>query len=111
MELKEKKISDVVVVSVKGRMDALTAPDFEDNLCCIINKGENKIVVDLGELEYISSAGLRAILSTAKRIKAAEGKIAFANLSGMVSEVFDISGFTSMFNIYGTALAAAEKIG
>lgn len=110
MELKEKKISDVVIVGVKGRMDALTAPNFESNLCCIIDRGEKKIVIDLGELEYISSAGLRAVLSTAKRVKAAQGSLAFANLSGMVSEVFDISGFTSMFSIFGTVLSAVEKM-
>ncbi|OEU66796.1 MAG: anti-anti-sigma factor [Desulfovibrio sp. S3730MH75] len=110
MELNQKKVENATIVRMEGRLDALTSPNFEDAVCKLIKAGEIRIVFDLGDLEYISSAGLRAILSTAKRLKAEEGAIAFANITGMISEVFEISGFGSMFNIYGSALTAANKI-
>ncbi|WP_027720290.1 STAS domain-containing protein [Maridesulfovibrio zosterae] len=110
MDIKNKKINDVNIVGVKGRLDAITSTNFEEAVCVLINSGENKIVFDLSELEYISSAGLRAILCSAKRLKAIDGQIAFANINGMISEVFEISGFGSMFNIYSSALVAADKL-
>ncbi len=110
MEIYKKRINEVLIIGVKGRLDALTSTDFEEELCTLINDGERKIIFDLGELEYISSAGLRAVLFSAKRLKAVDGTLAFANITGMISEVFEISGFGTMFNIYGSALAAADKI-
>ncbi len=110
MELSNKKVENALVVGLKGRLDALTSPNFEDTICQYIKNGDTKIVLDLGELEYISSAGLRAILSTAKRLRAENGAIAFANITGMISEVFEISGFGSMFNLYSSTLLAAKKI-
>ena len=110
MEISSKKVGDVLIMGIKGRLDALTSSMLENEMCKCIEAGENKIVFDLGELEYISSAGLRAILFCAKRLKSTEGTIAFANITGMISEVFEISGFGTMFNIYSSALVAAEKI-
>ncbi|MFW5500197.1 MULTISPECIES: STAS domain-containing protein [unclassified Maridesulfovibrio] len=110
MEISSKKVGNVLIIAINGRLDALTSSKLESKMCEFISSGENKIVIDLGELEYISSAGLRAILFCAKKLKATEGDIAFANITGMISEVFEISGFGTMFNIYSSALTAAEKI-
>lgn len=110
MEIKSKKVGNVLIISVKGRLDALTSTDFEESICRLINAGERRLVFDLGELDYISSAGLRAILFSAKKLKSVDGLVAFTNISGMISEVFEISGFGTMFEIYNSALVAAEKI-
>lgn len=110
MEINSKKIDDVLIVTIKGRLDALTATDLEEAVCKYINDGELKIVFDFSDLEYISSAGLRAILYAAKKLKAIDGAIAFACISGMISEVFEISGFGTMFDIYSSALGAAETL-
>ncbi len=110
MEISSKKVGNVLILGIKGRLDALTSTDLENEMCKQIEAGETKIVFDLGDLEYISSAGLRAILFCAKKLKETDGTIAFANIAGMISEVFEISGFGTMFNIYSSALTAAEKI-
>lgn len=110
MEISSKKVGDVLILGIKGRLDALTSTELENEMCQRIEEGETKIVFDLGDLEYISSAGLRAILFCAKKLKSIDGTIAFANITGMISEVFEISGFGTMFNIYNSALTAAEKI-
>jgi anti-anti-sigma factor len=59
-------------------------------------------VVDLGELEYISSAGIRSILLVAKKLKTLEGELGFACISGMVEKVFNIAGIYALFPMYAT---------
>lgn len=109
MELDARKEGSALVVTVQGRMDAVTAPEFEEYVDSWTAKGEKVFVVDLGGLEYISSAGLRSILASAKKLKGMSGKILFCGLAGMVKEVFDISGFASMFSVYATQAEAIEK--
>ena len=101
MECESTKQGNAVIVKVRGRMDAVTAPEFETECGKWIDGGELLLIIDLGGLEYISSAGLRSILAAAKRLKAAQGDIRFCNLNGMVQEVFSISGFSSMFTVCG----------
>lgn len=95
-----------MVVKVVGRMDATSAPQFEEECAKWIEQGEKNLVVDMGGLEYISSAGLRSILATGKKLKGSGGVLVFGNMQGMVKEVFDISGFTSIFPVYDTLEAA-----
>ncbi len=99
MEFASEKQGGKVVIAVTGRMDAVSAPDFEKECAAWQEKGENNLVIDLAKLEYISSAGLRSILAAAKKLKAAQGGICFYNLSGMVEEVFTLSGFSAMFPV------------
>lgn len=110
MEIQTRKEKNAVIVSVKGRMDAVTAPEFERNLSDLIAKGENTFLLNFGGLEYISSAGLRSILATAKKMKEKQGKILFAGLHGPVEEVFKISGFNSIFKMFNSEEAALEEI-
>lgn len=110
MDINIKKEKNIPVVSVKGRIDAVTAPEFEKSLSELIEAKETTVLVNLGELEYISSAGLRSILATAKRLKTENGKMLFTGLKGPVEEVFKISGFYSIFTIFESEGAALEKI-
>jgi anti-anti-sigma factor len=110
MEINISKEKGIPVVSVKGRIDAVTAADFEKNLSDLIASGEKTVIVNLGELEYISSAGLRSILATAKRLKTESGKMVFAGLKGPVEEVFKISGFYSIFTIFESVEVAFNQI-
>jgi anti-sigma B factor antagonist len=91
------------LMQVKGRMDAVNAPAFEDEFLQVIDNGEKKVVVDLGALEYISSAGLRSILTSAKKAKGVGCTMQFCGLSGMVEEVFKVSGLGTMFAVAATA--------
>jgi anti-anti-sigma factor len=110
MEISAKREKNAMVILVKGRMDAVTAPEFEKNLSDLISKGETAFLVNLSELEYISSAGLRSILATAKKLKEKQGKIFFAGLRGPVEEVFKISGFHSIFKVFDSEEAALKEI-
>lgn len=102
MKILSQKQGHMVKVSVNGKMDAVTAPDFENALSCIIAQGDLKFLVDLSGLEYISSAGLRAILVVAKELRKREGEMLFVGLQNHVQDVFKISGFYSIFRILRT---------
>jgi stage II sporulation protein AA (anti-sigma F factor antagonist) len=111
MDILSSKSGKAMVVSVAGKMDAVTAPEYEKSLNDLIATGETNFVVDFDGLTYISSAGLRGILSTAKALKGKGGQVLFANVKGTVKEVFDISGFGSIFKMYATVDAALAEFG
>lgn len=102
MKILSQKQGHMVKVSVNGKMDAVTAPDFEIALSGMIAQGDLKFLVDLSGLEYISSAGLRAILVVAKALREREGEMLFVGLQDHVHDVFRISGFYSIFRIFRT---------
>jgi anti-anti-sigma factor len=110
MEIQTTKDKDVLVVKVKGRIDAVTAPEFEKRLADLMAAGEKTILLNFAGLDYISSAGLRSILITAKQLKAKEGKLLFAELQSAVKDVFKISGFGSLFKIYDSEAEALAQV-
>ncbi len=109
MEIDTKKVDRTTVVSISGRMDAVTTPEAESRLSQLISSGEKQLVINLQQLDYISSAGLRALLATAKRLKAEQGDITFVHLEGHVKEVFEISGLYSVFKVFDTTDAAPKQ--
>ena len=109
MEISISQQAKAIVVAVKGRMDAASAPTFDSTLADHIAAGASRVVLDCGALEYISSAGLRSLLTTAKTLRTRNGELVFAGLKDMVREVFEISGFAAMFSIYDSIDAALER--
>ncbi|MCR5203735.1 MAG: STAS domain-containing protein [Lachnospiraceae bacterium] len=93
---KEKKGSDLLV-ALEGRLDTVTAPQFESELKEILS-GITKLTIDAEKLEYVSSAGLRVLLSAHKTMSK-QGSMVVKNLSEEVKEVFDITGFSDILTI------------
>ena len=110
MEISERKVSDVCVVGISGRLDSATSDGLGQRLHQLIDRGERRLVIDAETLDYISSTGLRVLLVAAKRLKSADGKIVLSSLKPHILEVFEIAGFTSIFPIYGNADQAAQQI-
>ncbi|HPL62250.1 MAG: STAS domain-containing protein [Syntrophales bacterium] len=110
MEIRSSKDDGVIVVSVQGRMDAVTAPDFDQCLEKFLQEGEKKFVIDFSGLEYISSAGLQSLLKTAKQLENTGGLLHLSNLRGSVRDVFEISGFDSIFRIFPSKEVALEPL-
>lgn len=104
------KEKDCLIVSVEGRMDAVTTPEFEQTLGGWIDKGETRFVVDFAGLDYISSAGLRGILTSVKRLKAEGGQMVLTSLHGTVQEVFEISGFSTIIPIFESVDDALQEM-
>ena len=106
MEIEIRKEKNAVVVSVKGRLDGVTSPEFEIKILELIEKGENDIIIDFEKLDYISSAGLRIILVSSKILIEKEGKFRVCSLKDTVEKVFNISGFSTIIQIYESVESA-----
>lgn len=98
MEIKKSKEGQTLNIKLLGRLDTNTAPELDENI-----KGDlasvDEIDIDLKELDYISSAGLRTILVIHKAMTAKSGKLIIKNVKDEVMEVFDMTGFSSFLNI------------
>ena len=110
MNIEDSKLGDAAVVQISGRIDASGSNLFEGHCNKIIEGGSNTLIFDFAGLEYLSSAGLRSILSIAKKAKALNGKIIICGLKGGAKEIFDISGFSSMFPMAETLEDAAAQV-
>ena len=99
MEIEHRVENEILVFAIKGRLDAATAPIAEETIKETISDNTNRLLFDLGALEYLSSGGLRVILGAAKEIRRRDGKVALAGLNQYVYEIFEVSGFTTMIPI------------
>jgi anti-anti-sigma factor len=106
MDLRTRTENNAIVITISGRLDAVTAPEYEKSIRVLIGGGNNFFVVDFELLDYISSAGLRALLLMAKLLKEKGGKVCFANVKGNVRSVFDMSGFSALFKIENSVAEA-----
>jgi anti-anti-sigma factor len=102
MEIALSKKQDVLILSLNGRLDGVTANLVENEFEVQIEMEETLFIFDLTNVSYISSAGLRVVLIAAKKTKAVKGKLAFVGLDDNVKEVFDMSGFSTILAIYPT---------
>jgi len=109
MEILEKKIGNVYLISIGGNLDAYSVNDVESKLNSLIDAGQVRLVVSLDKLEYISSSGLRVLLVTLKKVRKQQGDMRLACLKSNIKEVFDISGFTQLFNISDTEETAIDS--
>lgn len=103
MQITTHQQDEATVLAVSGRLDAMTAPDFEQESATVDGA---KLILDLSELEYVSSAGLRSILALAKRLNSTGGSLALCNVTGLVKEVLEMSGFDSFLPIHPSLDAA-----
>lgn len=108
MDIKDTRDGDVVVLEIDGRVDASTAPAFEQQVLGLIGSGTKRLVIDGSRMAYISSAGLRVFLMAAKRLNPPQGRFTIGALQAQVREVFDIAGFSSVLSIYDDRAAAVS---
>jgi len=102
MEVTEKRQNGVVILVPKGRLDSNTSDDFEKRLLGLVGAGETSLIIDFKDLDYISSAGLRVLLKTAKELKRKNGQLVFCAVKDYIREIFELSGFVSFFPIHLT---------
>jgi anti-sigma B factor antagonist len=100
MQIEEVRQGKAMVLAIEGRLDGAGAHELETRLVALIGAGERSLVVDMGGLAYINSAGLRALLIAAKKLKPEDGRIVLCTMQDQVRDVFEISGFASIFQIF-----------
>lgn len=102
MHITDQFINGVLVVGIHGRLDGTNANQVETYLSKAIDDGHTKLVLELSELEYISSIGLRVFLAMGKKVSKT-GYIRLAALQPQVFDVFHMSGFDTIFQIFNNA--------
>ena len=111
MEISTHKVSDMLVVDMAGRLDTSTSGKAYDEMVKIAQSGVIKVVLNLDKLEYVSSAGLRVILTAAKLLRASTGEMKICNAKGVVREVLETAGFDHLIQIYADENDAAASFG
>lgn len=106
MDLDETKRGAALVLAPRGRLDGRSTPAFEEKLLGCIASGEHAILIDCSQLDYISSTGLRTVLTASKRLSDADGRFALCALNENLREVFRISGFDTLMAIHTDADSA-----
>jgi stage II sporulation protein AA (anti-sigma F factor antagonist) len=99
-----------VVVAPAGRIDSTTSATLDARLVELAAGGELRVVVDLTEVDYISSAGLRVMLTLAKRTRERGGALALCGLEDAVHQVFELAGFLPLFAVEQTREAAVGRV-
>ena len=110
MEINTERTNGVLVAKAWSRIDGANAREFEKAMKAAISESDSAVVIDFGELSYISSAGLRALLVIAKKLQNRDAAFAICSLTDTVRAVFEISGFDKIIAIHSSreeALAAA----
>ena len=97
MTIEMKKNGSALTVSLAGRLDTVTSPDLEKALAAAL-ADVKELTFDLAKLEYVSSAGLRVLLSAQKKMSVA-GKMVVKNVSETVNEIFEVTGFSDILTI------------
>jgi anti-sigma B factor antagonist len=108
MEIQTEAMKRCEVVTVSGRIDSATAPELEKVLLGLIQSGQKNIVVNLRDTEFISSAGLKALLSALMKVRkmVPPGDVAISEIKPELRESFDLVGFDRLFKFYDDNLHA-----
>lgn len=108
--LKHTIKNNILIVNLEGRLDVSVANEVEEELAEMIDKGgHNKVLLNMEGIEYMSSSGFRACISTLRKLNAKEGSLKISNIRPAVKRIFDVIELTSLFDIYDSdeeALAA-----
>ena len=110
MEIFQENTNGVEIFSVKGSLDSNTSTELETRIYAALGNGQRKLILNLEDLDYISSAGIRVMLKTTKDLKSMEGNIVLCALQDYVREVFDIAGFDGYLNIENNLETAMNSI-
>ncbi len=102
-----KEYKHVDLVEVSGRIDSSTAPLLDQALKKVMQGGRYHIVVDLAETEFMSSAGLRALIATLKETRRFNrGDLRLANMPPKINKAFELAGFLELFKVYDNSVDA-----
>ena len=110
VEMEEEKKGDILILRVGGRLDAVSSPQLEKKVMASIDAGDNsQVLMNFEKVEYLSSAGMRLLLSTTKKMKSKNGKFVLSNIADGVMEVIKMAGFDHILNIRASEEEALKE--
>jgi anti-anti-sigma factor len=110
MDISEQQIGRVWVVAARGRLDGATSGAFAQHVEALVAGSEPRLLVDFSGVDFVSSAGLRAVLAIVKKVKALKGALALCAVQAPVREVLEITGFAGMIDIHAERSAALQAL-
>ncbi len=113
IDIQQEEVDGTRILSLGGRLDTETSADVELTLQDLLAAGERNFLIDMSGIGYVSSAGLRVLLATAKQLEGGKGSLRLCSLNTSVKQVFDVAGFSKLFSIFPNrevALGSAPKI-
>ena len=111
MAIQAEREGDTLVAKAEGRIDGTNARQFQDDLDSVIEEGDRAVILNFQDLMYISSAGIRVVLMTAKTLQRREARFALCSLSEPVREIFEVSGFDKIIPIHASQDEAISALG
>src|SRR5699024_3466933 len=110
MVFSAEKHDAALIGSVAGQVNSANAAQLESQILARVSDGEHRWVLDLNQLDYISSAGLRVILMLAKRLREKNGTLILCGMQPHVQEVFDVSGFSAILTVAESRSQALQRL-
>lgn len=107
--MKEESKGEVLVLRIQGRLDAVSSPTAERKVFDFINNGQHKLLLDFAGVDYLSSAGMRMLLSVTKKLKTLSGKLVLCSVTTNVMDVLKMSGFDHVLELTKTEEDALHK--
>ena len=110
MEIFQSLIGDIPVLSVSGKIDAVTSKDLETALIGLIDKDKKFLIVNMEKVEFLSSSGLRVLMASLNKLKHKDGDLKLAALQPFVKDVFFMTGANRFFSIYPSQEDAIKSL-
>ena len=110
LEFQQHQQDEITVLTLRGRLDALTAPDLRPTIDELVQHGRHRVVCDLFELDTIDSSGVGAIVSLFKRSRMKGGDVKIARLRGQPKEIFRLLRLDRAFELCETLEAAIARL-
>ncbi len=102
VSVKEEQKGDILILRMNGRLDAVSSPTAERQVFDYINNGQHKLLFDFSGIDYLSSAGMRMLLSVTKKLKSLSGKLVLCSVTTNVMDVLKMSGFDHVLELSKT---------
>lgn len=109
MQIIEQNDDGFCILEVIGRLDTVSAGEFDQKAAVLLEQSKADMIFDLAKLDYISSSGLRSILTVTKKLRAGGRKLVLCGLTEFVKEVFEMSGFDSIIPVFESVHAAKNQ--
>jgi anti-sigma B factor antagonist len=113
MEFNKKEQGNIVILSLTGRLDLSNGGKLKEEVKKVLTSGKTSIHLNLGNVEFVNSSGLGALVSIMKEIRIQKGRLTLSDLADYVQEIFDITQLSHIFEIFATekeALSSYEMI-
>lgn len=110
MEITVETVGEIQIVSLGGRFDNAAAPSFDAGIIAVIPAGITRVVLDASALSYLSSAGLRSLLTLQKKMQASGGTLILAGVLPFVQDILNIAGFSKLLRFAPTRESALDAL-